>query len=52
VVVDSRLPAARAHSLQQGLLKMGQAPGAADSLAPLHLHGFVLPKLPADAASP
>jgi hypothetical protein len=52
VVVDSRLPAARAHSLQQGLLKMGQAPRAADSLAPLHLHGFVLPMLPADAASP
>src|SRR6202789_2507746 len=52
VVVDSRLPAARAHSLQQGLLKMGQAPRAADSLAPLHLHGFVLPMLPAAAASP
>jgi hypothetical protein len=52
VVVDSRLPAARAHSLQQGLLKMGQAPRAADLLAPLHLHGFVLPMLPAAAASP
>lgn len=52
VVVDSRLPAARAHSLQQGLLKMGQAPRAADSLAPLHLRGFVLPMLPAGAASP
>ena len=52
VVVDSRLPAARAHSLQQGLLKMGQVPRAAESLAPLHLHGFVLPMLPAGAASP
>jgi hypothetical protein len=52
VVVDSRLAAVRAHSLQQGLLKMGQAPRAADSLAPLHLHGFVLPMLPAGAASP
>ena len=52
VVVDSRLPAARAHSLQQGLLKMGKAPGAADSLAPLHLQGFVPPMLPPGAASP
>jgi ABC-type phosphate/phosphonate transport system substrate-binding protein len=52
VVVDSRLPAARAHSLQQGLLKMGQVPRAADSLAPLHLHGFVLPMVPADTALP
>jgi hypothetical protein len=52
VVVGSRLPAARAHSLQQGLLKMGQAPRAADLLAPLHLHGFVLPMVPADTAPP
>ena len=52
VVVDSRVTAARARSLQQGLLKMGQVPGAADSLTPLRLHGFVLPKLPGDTAPP
>jgi len=34
------------------LLKMGQVPGAADSLTPLRLHGFVLPKLPGDTAPP
>ena len=52
VVVDARVTAARARSLQQGLLKMGQVPGAADSLTPLRLHGFVLPKLPGDTAPP
>jgi hypothetical protein len=52
VVVDSRVNAARARSLQQGLLKMGQGPGSGDSLAPLRLHGFVVPKLPADTAPP
>jgi hypothetical protein len=45
-VVDSRVTAPRAKTLQQGLLKMGPAAGAADVLAPLRLHGFVLPKLP------
>jgi hypothetical protein len=52
VVVDSRVTAARARSLQQGLLRMGQAPGSAGSLGPLRLRGFVPPKLPADAAPP
>jgi len=51
-VVDSRLPASRAHALQTGLLKMGHDRGSADALAPLRLHGFVLPKLPSHASSP
>jgi hypothetical protein len=52
-VVDSRVPAGRAHALQQGLLKMGPAAaGGADSLAPLRLRGFVMPKLPPDSAPP
>ncbi len=51
-VVDSRMPAARARALQQGLLKMGHAAGSADALGPLRLRGFVLPKLPPDAAPP
>ena len=50
-VVDSRLPAARAQALKAGLLKMGQAPQSADSLAPLRLRGFVQPRLPAHAAT-
>jgi hypothetical protein len=52
VVVDARVTAARARALQQGLLKMGQGPGGADTLAPLHLRGFVLPKLPPDTVPP
>ncbi len=50
-VVDSRLPAGRARALQKGLLKMGHAAGSADTLAPLRLRGFVLPKLPTPAAA-
>jgi hypothetical protein len=50
-VVDSRLPAARAQALKAGLLRMGQAPQSADSLAPLRLRGFVQPRLPAHAAT-
>jgi hypothetical protein len=50
VVVDSRVAAGRARALQAGLLKMGHGPGSADSLAPLRLRGFVLPKLPSPAA--
>jgi hypothetical protein len=46
-VVESRVTAARARALQEGLLKMGHGQGSADSLAPLRLRGFVLPKLPA-----
>jgi len=45
-VVDSRVPAARARVLQQGLLKMSHAAGGTDALAPLLLRGFVLPQLP------
>ena len=52
VVVDSRLPAARARAFQAGLLKMGHAAGGADTLGSLRLQGFVMPKLPAHAAAP
>jgi hypothetical protein len=45
-VVDSRVPAARAKTLQTALLKMGRAPGSEDSLGPLRLRGFVVPALP------
>jgi hypothetical protein len=51
-VVNSRLAAARARALQEGLLKMGHASGSADTLGPLRLHGFVLPKLPSPPAAP
>jgi hypothetical protein len=51
-VVDSRVTAARARALQEGLLKMGHVTGSADSLGPLRLHGFVLPKLPSHTAAP
>jgi hypothetical protein len=51
-VVDSRLPAARARTLQQGLLKMAHAAGGADSLRALQLNGFVQPQLPAYIATP
>jgi hypothetical protein len=49
-VVGSRLAAPRAKALQEGLLKMGHSPGNSDSLAPLRLRGFVLPKLPSRTA--
>jgi len=52
VAVDARLQRDRVHALQAGLLKMGQAPGSADSLEPLRLKGFVLPKLPAGSTAP
>src|ERR1700730_4170374 len=51
-VVDSRVTAARARALQTGLLKMGRGSGGADSLAPLRLRGFVLPKLPSHTPAP
>ena len=50
-VVDSRLAAGRARALQTGLLKMGHGAGGSDSLAPLRLQGFVLPKLPSRTAA-
>jgi hypothetical protein len=46
-IVDSRLPAARAKTLQAAFLKMSSVPGDADTLASLRLKGFVLPQLPA-----
>jgi hypothetical protein len=51
-LVDSRLPAARARVLQQGLLKMGHAAGSADALGALHLQGFVVPQLPGHTTAP
>src|SRR6202023_3509282 len=51
-VLDSRVPADRAHALQAGLLKMGQVPGSKDALTPLRLRGFVLPKLPPHTPAP
>jgi hypothetical protein len=51
-VVDSRVSAGRAKALQAALLKMGHIPGSADSLGPLRLRGFVLPKLPTGTAAP
>ena len=50
VVVDSRVPAARAKALQAGLLKMGHGGDGADVLAQLRLQGFVMPALPAGKA--
>jgi hypothetical protein len=51
-VVDSRVAASRVRALQAGLLKMGHVSGTADSLGPLRLRGFVLPKLPPHTAAP
>ena len=50
-VVGSRLSPARAKTVQGALLKMRHAKGA-DTLAPLHLQGFVLPQLPKAAQTP
>jgi hypothetical protein len=50
--VDSRLPAARVRTLQEGLLKLGHAGESADALAALHLRGFVAPELPAQTKAP
>src|SRR5580698_8514188 len=49
-VVGSRLAPPRAKALQEGLLKMGRSGGSSESLAPLRLRGFVLPKLPSRTA--
>jgi hypothetical protein len=48
-VVDSRLPASRARSLQSALLKMGHGAGEAETMASLRLRAFVPPQLPARA---
>jgi hypothetical protein len=50
--VDARLPAVRAKALQTALLKMGADAANADTLAQIHLQGFVLPKLPQPFAAP
>ena len=50
VVVDARLPDARAKAFQAGLLKMNSA--NAETLASLRLKGFVLPQLPGASAKP
>ena len=46
VVVDSRLPAARSHAFQAGLLKLGHNAHDADMLSSLRLQGFTQPRLP------
>jgi hypothetical protein len=51
-VLDSRVPAARARSLQTALLRMGKAAGDADTLEQLRLAGFVQPRVPGTAAPP
>jgi hypothetical protein len=51
-LVGTRLPAARAHALQAGLLKLGHTGSDAGSLGTLRLNGFVSPKLPATPRAP
>jgi hypothetical protein len=51
-VINGRLPPARIKSLQDGLLKMSHASGAADALAQLRLQGFVPLQLPKTSAAP
>ena len=45
-VVDSRVTAPRAKSFQSALIKLSSIPGDADTLAQLHLKGFIMPQLP------
>jgi ABC-type phosphate/phosphonate transport system substrate-binding protein len=51
-VVGSRLPEARAKAFQAALIKMNAANGGAESLAAVHLKGFVMPQLPGNAGKP
>jgi ABC-type phosphate/phosphonate transport system substrate-binding protein len=51
-VVDARVPAPRAKSVQTALIKMNAAAGGADTLASLRLKGFVLPQLPSNTGKP
>ena len=51
-VVGSRLPEARARSLQSALLKLSSTAGGPETLDSLRLKGFALPKLPGHAATP
>jgi len=50
VVVESRVPAVRAKTLQTGLLKMGHGGEGSDVLSQLRLQGFVMPQLPGHPA--
>jgi hypothetical protein len=53
VVVDHRVPDARAKALQAGLLKLGHGGEGSDVLSQLRLQGFVMPQLPVSkGASP
>jgi hypothetical protein len=49
VVVESRVPAPRAKSFQEGLLKMGHGGEGSEALSQLRLQGFVMPQLPGPA---
>jgi hypothetical protein len=51
-VVDSRLPEPRAKAFQAALLKMNAANGGAETLAAVHLKGFVTTQLPGNAGKP
>ncbi len=45
-VVDARVTAPRAKVFQTALVKLGSIPADAETLAQLHLKGFVMPQLP------
>jgi ABC-type phosphate/phosphonate transport system substrate-binding protein len=51
-VVDARLPAPRAKTVQTALIKLNAAADGADTLASLRLKGFVLPQLPGNTGKP
>jgi hypothetical protein len=51
-VVDARLPAPRAKTVQTALIKLNAAAGGAETLAPMRLKGFVLPQLPGSTGKP
>jgi hypothetical protein len=51
VIVNGRIPQARAQQLQQALLLLSGRPGGAATLSRLRLSGFVLPKVPAAPGS-
>jgi ABC-type phosphate/phosphonate transport system substrate-binding protein len=51
-LVDSRLTAPRAKAIQAALLKMSSVASNADTLASLHLKGFVAPKIPGSEQPP
>jgi hypothetical protein len=51
VVVDGRVPKARADALQQALLHLSGNPQGAAALGRLRLNGFVAPRLPATPGS-